>query len=92
MTQPNENEALGTNEPCIEVIRNCEDEGCKIRVAPMPTTIVWVDSAGAGKVALTYHDGLLQEITVFNGKMVKKTHTSRDGESSHVILNFRGDF
>ncbi len=91
MTQTNDNEAIRTNEPCIEVTRN-GPIGAGITVqGSEPATLVWLEGEGAGKVCVIYHDNKLKSITVYNGKVSKKTRTDSAG-NSHVDLNFRGDF
>tara|TARA_R110001632_G_scaffold40180_1_gene100491 strand:- start:1183 stop:1458 length:276 start_codon:yes stop_codon:yes gene_type:complete len=91
MTQTNENEALGTDEPCIEV-RDIERNSAYVKVSKEPSvTLVWVKGVGAGRTLLTYFSGELQDITVYNGKISKKTSVSSAG-NSHVKLKFRGEF
>lgn len=89
MTNNNENEAVRTNEPCVGVKANSENS-VNIKVDERSCTIVWVNGHGAGKVCLVYYAGKLQDITVYNGKMSKKTKTDSGG--SHVKLKFRGDY
>lgn len=90
MTNNNENEAIGTNEPCVGVTANSKNS-VNIEVSDQDCTIVWVDGHGAGKVCLVYYAGKLQDVTVYNGKMSKKTMTDKRG-NSHVELKFRGDY
>tara|TARA_R110001592_G_scaffold27757_1_gene102599 strand:- start:1167 stop:1442 length:276 start_codon:yes stop_codon:yes gene_type:complete len=91
MTQTNENEALGTDEPCIEVT-DIHSNSAHVKVSKEPSvTLVWVKGEGAGRICLTYWNGQLKDITVYNGKMSKKTRTDKAG-NSHVDLKFRGDF
>ena len=91
MTNNNENEAIGTNEPCIEVTR-CGSISDAITVKGNDAaSLVWLKGEGAGKICVVYHNNKLKSITVYNGEVSKKTHTDAAG-NNHVELKFRGDF
>jgi hypothetical protein len=91
MTQLNENEAIGTNEPCIEVARN-DRLSADITVSGKgPVTLVWVGGEGAGMVCLTYHDNKLVDVVVHNCTVAKRTH--KDSAGNHtVVLRVKGDY
>ena len=90
MTQPNENEAIGTNEPCIEVTELDGNLAIVEVSVDHQVTMVCVKGHGAGNIHIIYHDGKLMHMTIFNGKVTKKTHTK--SHSSHVDLRFEGDY
>lgn len=89
MTQTDDNEAIRTDEPCIEVTRN-EYLSTDISVKGSgPVALVYVAGEGAGNVCLTYHDNKLVSVTIHNCTVKKRTYGSKNHT---VVLKVKGDY